>query len=168
MSISFDMIDSYHNVYPDHPPQFDMITDTIAVGSLYSSYDSFDLIVNMAFRYDGNGFKRHIITRCTENGKEIIRVGIHDIPTEPLDIMLIELIPFLLKYIKKHPTHRILIHCQAGMSRSGSVAIALLSKLYSISFEDALAFAKQKRPMIQPNEGFIKMIEMYITNGIIV
>lgn len=51
-TISFDMIDD------PLPAQFDMITDTIAVGSLYSNYESFDLIVTMAYRYDGDGFKK--------------------------------------------------------------------------------------------------------------
>jgi protein-tyrosine phosphatase len=155
-TISFDMIDD------PLPSQFDMITDTIAVGSLYSKYDSFDLIVNMAYRYDGDGFKKHMVTFATEQGKEIIRVGIHDTPTEPLDIILPQLIPMLETYVHDHPTHRILIHCQAGMSRSASVAIALIAKQYALSFHTALTIAKQKRPIIQPNEGFIKMLEKYI------
>jgi protein-tyrosine phosphatase len=65
-------------------------------------------------------------------------------------------------YVHDHPERRILIHCQAGMSRSASVAIALLARLQSISFHEALALVQQKRPMIQPNEGFIKMLENYI------
>ncbi len=147
----------------DEPPtQFDMITDTIAVGSLYSSYDSFQLIVNLAYRYDGDGFVKHNITRYTEHGKQIIRVGIHDTPNEPLDVILPQLIPMLEIYVQEHPTHRILIHCQAGMSRSASVAIALLARLYNISFHDAFALAQQKRSIIQPNEGFITMLEDYI------
>ena len=156
MHIQWDTIDT--------PIQFDMITDTIAVGSLYSSYDSFQLIVNMAYRYDGDGFTKHNITHSTEHGKQIIRVGIHDTPTEPLDVILPLLIPMLEMYVQEHPTHRILIHCQAGMSRSASVAIALLSRLYNISFRESLALAQQKRTIIQPNEGFMMMLETYIKN----
>ena len=157
-TISFDMID---DPLPS-PAQFDMITDTIAVGSLYSNYDSFDLIVNLAYRYDGDGFKKHMVTFSTEKGKEIIRVGLHDTPTEPLDIILPQLIPMLEMYVRDHPQRRILIHCQAGMSRSASVAIALLARLQSISFYTALTMAQQKRSIIQPNEGFMKMLENYI------
>jgi hypothetical protein len=96
MHIQWDTIDT--------PIQFDMITDTIAVGSLYSSYDSFQLIVNMAYRYDGDGFTKHNITH------------------------------------------------------------SLLSRLYNISFREALALAQQKRTIIQPNEGFMMMLETYIKN----
>lgn len=160
-TILFDMIDDLEPINR-HPEQFDMITDTIAVGSLYSSYDSFQLIVNMAYRYDGDGFVKHMITHSIENGKKIIRVGIHDTSSEPLDIILPILIPMLEIYIKDHPTHRILIHCQAGMSRSASVAIALLSRLYSISFDEAFKLVQQKRSIVQPNQGFIKMLQTYI------
>lgn len=162
--IPFDMIDDI-DLEPEptiYPKQFDMITDTIAVGSLYSSYDSFQLIVNMAYRYDGDGFGKHMITHSIENGKKIIRVGIHDTPSEPLDIILPILIPMLEIYIQEHPTHRILIHCQAGMSRSASVAISLLSRLYSISFDKAFKLVQQKRSIVQPNQGFMKMLETYI------
>jgi protein-tyrosine phosphatase len=116
----------------------------------------------MAYRYDGDGFVKHTITHSIENGKNIIRVGIHDTPSEPLDIILPQLIPMLEIYIQEHPTHRILIHCQVGMSRSASVAIALLARFYSISFDEAFALVKQKRSIVQPNQGFMKMLQNFI------
>lgn len=146
------------------PKQFDMITETIAVGSLYSSYDSFQLIVNLAYRYDGDGFKRHSITRAIEKGKTIIRVGIHDMPSEPMDLVLHDLIPSLVTYYKDHPTHRILIHCQVGMSRSASIAIALISKLEGMSMKEAWNLTREKRSIIQPNEGFKAALEKYLAH----
>lgn len=150
--MSFDFID-------DKPEQYNMITEQLAVGSLYSSYDGFDVIVNMAYRYDGDGFRRHQMTTSIEGKKTIIRIGIHDTPSEPLDKILPHIIPVLLIAIQDGK--RILVHCQAGMSRSASVAIALLSKYDTLSYEEALQLVKSKRPICQPNEGFSKMLEAY-------
>lgn len=80
--------------------------------------------------------KKHMVTFSMEQGKEIIRVGLHDTPTEPLDIILPQLIPMLEMYVHKHPERRILIHCQAGMSCdciTCTIAIHFIS--YSISLD---------------------------------
>ena len=142
--------------------QYHWITDTIAVGSLYSKYDSFDIIVNLAYRYDGDGFKKHEITTFEEKNKFIIKIGLHDSPDEPMDKILTKLIPVLIECIEEDPTIKILFHCQAGISRSSSCAIALLAKLNGISFDKALKLAKSKRVIIQPNEGFCKMIKRFL------
>ena len=150
--MSFDLID-------DLPEQYHMITPQLAVGSLYSQYTGFDVIVNMAYRYDGDGFIRHQMTSSIEEHKIMIRIGIHDKPSEPLDTILPRIIPMLL--IALQDGKRILVHCQAGMSRSASVAIALLSKYETVSYTEALRIVKSKRPICQPNEGFVKMLEAY-------
>ena len=142
--------------------QYTMITPTIAIGSLYSSYIPFDIIVNMAYRYDGDGFIKHQITKTEEKDKQIIRVGIHDTPTEPMNDILHQLVTLLLSYIEKNPLTRILVHCQAGISRSASVVIALVAKLYGLHYHEALELVKNKRPIVNPNEGFHNTLISYI------
>lgn len=155
----FDIInDPFDYLYKE---QYTMITPYLAVGSLYSHYDEFDLIVNMAYRYDGDGFLKHQITTTNENGKMIIRIGIHDTPLEPLYKILPDIIPILLNALQDNK--KILIHCQAGMSRSASVAIALVAKYDTLTFTEALRYVKEKRPIVKPNEGFYKMVQEYLT-----
>ena len=55
----------------------------------------------------------------------------------------------------------LLIHCVSGVSRSGSLAVALLMKTYHLSYEDAVALARQGRPAISPNRGFQKQLLKY-------
>jgi len=140
--------------------EYTMITSQIAVGSLYSSYDAFDIVVNMAYRYDGNGFMKHQLTHTRDKNKTVIRIGLHDTPTEPLDMILPIIVPILL--IALQEGKRLLIHCQAGMSRSASVAIAVLAIHESMTFIETLDFIKSKRPIIQPNPSFLRMVEKYI------
>jgi protein-tyrosine phosphatase len=50
--------------------------------------------------------------------------------------------------------HNVLVHCQMGMSRSSSLVIAFLMKEYGMDYHSARIFAKNKRKIVQPNEGF--------------
>ena len=161
MSINWDRIDEEIDTELRTDNHYTMITPTIAIGSLYSSYANFDIIVNMAYRYDGDGFIKHKIIINEEKDKKIIRVGIHDTPTEPMNEILHQVVPMLLSYIEKNPFIRILVHCQAGVSRSASIVIALVAKLYGLRYHEALQFVKNKRPIVNPNEGFHKTLISY-------
>ena len=49
----------------------------------------------------------------------------------------------------------ILIHCQAGVSRSATVTIAYLLKHSTLTMTDAYRYVKQKRAIISPNFNFM-------------
>jgi predicted protein tyrosine phosphatase len=55
----------------------------------------------------------------------------------------------------------VLVHCNQGKSRSGSIAIATLMKRQHLKFMDALLLAKQQRPSINPNSGFTSALLQY-------
>lgn len=54
---------------------------------------------------------------------------------------------------------RILVHCNAGVSRSASVCIAYLMSHRKMDFTDAYAHVKSKRECIRPNDGFLKQLK---------
>ncbi|KAB7506955.1 Dual specificity protein phosphatase 19 [Armadillidium nasatum] len=56
---------------------------------------------------------------------------------------------------------RVLVHCNAGVSRSASIVIAYLMKYNSMTLDNAFAFVKQKRSFIKPNEGFVRQLKEY-------
>lgn len=56
---------------------------------------------------------------------------------------------------------RILIHCNAGVSRSSSVCIAYLMENHKMSFESAFGTVKSKRECIRPNDGFLKQLKQF-------
>lgn len=55
----------------------------------------------------------------------------------------------------------VLIHCQAGISRSSTTLCAYLMKSQGLSRDVAFKMIKDKRPIVNPNEGFWKQLEVY-------
>ena len=52
-----------------------------------------------------------------------------------------------------------LIHCSAGLSRSGYFNCALHMALYEMNFEDALSHIRLSRPQTDPNPAFVSHLE---------
>ncbi|XP_030634032.1 protein phosphatase Slingshot homolog 3 [Chanos chanos] len=55
----------------------------------------------------------------------------------------------------------VLVHCKMGVSRSASTVVAFVMKEKGWSLEHALNHVKERRPIIQPNEGFLKQLNTY-------
>ncbi|KAN0029007.1 hypothetical protein ACTFIV_010876 [Dictyostelium citrinum] len=55
----------------------------------------------------------------------------------------------------------VLVHCFAGISRSATICIAYIMRKLNISFEDAHGLLSDARPIIFPNDSFIKQLKKY-------
>ncbi|XP_051236661.1 dual specificity protein phosphatase 19-like isoform X2 [Dicentrarchus labrax] len=55
----------------------------------------------------------------------------------------------------------VLVHCNAGVSRSSSIAIGYLMLTEGLSFDDAYSQVKLARPSIHPNPGFYQQLQSY-------
>nr|XP_056708223.1 protein phosphatase Slingshot homolog 3 [Euleptes europaea] len=56
---------------------------------------------------------------------------------------------------------RVLVHCKMGVSRSASTVIAYTMKEYGWSLERALCHVRERRPIVHPNPGFMRQLELY-------
>ncbi|KAI8986412.1 dual specificity phosphatase [Pilobolus umbonatus] len=56
---------------------------------------------------------------------------------------------------------RILIHCQAGVSRSATLLASCIMKSKNVDRDTALNIIKKKRSCIAPNEGFMNQLQLY-------
>ncbi|KAL1304817.1 hypothetical protein AAFC00_003745 [Neodothiora populina] len=79
------------------------------------------------------------------------------------DENLLEHFPETNKFIEDGLTSGggVLVHCAMGKSRSATCAIAYLMHRYKITPTEALEQIRQSRPLCEPNEGFMKQLELY-------
>ncbi|XP_053361310.1 protein phosphatase Slingshot homolog 3 isoform X1 [Clarias gariepinus] len=55
----------------------------------------------------------------------------------------------------------VLVHCKMGVSRSASTVIAFLMKQQGWTLEEALNHVRERRPIVQPNDGFLRQLQTY-------
>ncbi|CAB3234686.1 unnamed protein product [Arctia plantaginis] len=107
----------------------------------------------------------------TNNIKHVLSLGIHvDVTVDNKHITCLDLpetnikdtLHDCLTYIRKavESKENILVHCNAGVSRTSMVTIAYLMHYERMEFQDAYALVKSKRPAIQPNDGFKKQLKV--------
>ena len=57
-----------------------------------------------------------------------------------------------------HHGDGVLVHCVSGISRSGATVIMYVMRKHGVSYDEALALVRQKRPQVSPNSGFQKQL----------
>lgn len=55
----------------------------------------------------------------------------------------------------------VLVHCDAGKSRSTSIVIAYLMKLFGKTYRQIYNYVKTKRHIAEPNIGFVYQLKLY-------
>ena len=86
-------------------------------------------------------------------------VPLEDRMSENLQVHLAEFFRFSLPVVTSIDGRKIFIHCEAGVSRSASLAIALLMQQQDISFLQAFEAVRCQRPQVLPNIGFASQLQ---------
>ncbi len=94
-----------------------------------------------------------------ENIFEYRRLPCHDSPRQDI----LQYFETTFEYIHQQlsANRNILIHCQAGISRSPSFIIGYLMRYDSKTFEEAYNFVQSKRNIVSPNLNFIGQLTRY-------
>lgn len=90
-----------------------------------------------------------------------MKIALEDMPEQSITQCLDETYDFIDIHLSKN--YRVLVHCAAGKSRSASIVIAYLMRKKQWSFDQSLEYVKSKRPIVEPNAGFIKQLQEYQT-----
>lgn len=128
------------------------ITSSIFVSDLSAAHDFSTLqsagithIVNLSGT--PNRFPNHFV---------YLQLSIPDSPQAPISNFFPTTNRFISKAIKSGG--KVLVHCQAGISRSPTIVIAYLMQEYGQSSQSLLRYLQQKRSIVNPNWGFIDQL----------
>lgn len=129
------------------------ITGTnIFIGDMWSASDENYLKINNV---------THVLNMTPiklKNHKDIIHHNIELDDTIDQDILNILDESFEFINTSKKENGNILVHCQAGVSRSASIVIAYLMARENITYNNSLEHVRKDRPIICPNKGFVRQL----------
>lgn len=169
---------------------FDFITDRLAVGNVASrAVPGFVAVVSLlstrpwdelhgapivprgirldAVVWSGRGSK----FRSTEGQIAIWHIDIGDGETKKphpgtgetyghdLDEYLDDVTAFIAAHIARGC---VLVHCGAGISRSVAIVVAYLCRYAGMSYDEALAFVRSKRPQAAPCDAFAAAVKRWL------
>tara|TARA_B100000401_G_C52323388_1_gene492932 strand:+ start:17 stop:529 length:513 start_codon:yes stop_codon:yes gene_type:complete len=136
-----------------------LIIDNIYIGNVYDAYDIESLknqkVMNVLSAVTGfeniyDNQINHLCLQLIDNQEQNI-IRYFEISNM-----------FINKIIEKKQS--LLIHCIAGRSRSVTLLIAYLIYKYKYTVDDAISLIKKKRPIIEPNQNFIRQLNIYYDN----
>lgn len=80
-----------------------------------------------------------------------------------VDENIIQYFPETYEFIKNALAGkgRVLVHCQAGVSRSPTIVAAYIMREKQLSAQQALDIIKLRRSFIEPNRGFMEQLDLY-------
>ena len=78
---------------------------------------------------------------------------VRDSASENIQGVMLECFDFIHKALSKNQA--VLVHCQQGISRSATIIIAYLMLANDLTYLEAFAHVRFKRPIVSPNLGFI-------------
>jgi len=87
-----------------------------------------------------------------------VRYNLYDNNKEHIRTYLKDAYKKIRKHQRKEKDNNILIHCFMGASRSATIVIFYLMKRYNYTFDEAFAFIKSLRPIVNPTFRFAKDI----------
>ncbi len=86
-------------------------------------------------------------------------LGVHDGMDQDIGGTFSQFFEFAAAATASDPKAKLFVHCEVGVSRSATLAIAWLMKTEGMSFFDALCRVRSKRFQVLPNIGFASQLQ---------
>jgi len=144
---------------PDPIPS--MIIDKIYLGAFDAATNQLELEKN-GITYILNVASGHLENPLSVEFPQkfkFLNVEIMDLDEENIVNRFPKCFDFISEALSQNAS--ILVHCNAGVSRSATVIIGYLIHTHGMSYKDAFSLVKEKRSKINPNSGFVEQLKQY-------
>jgi len=127
---------------------YSSILDNIYVGDIFST-NSRVLLANV-----------QCIVSLVENVIQHSNIAYLSIPIDDHpEVNIIPICEVVYDYIEQHAGKHILVHCQAGGSRSVATVIYYIMKKYNKTYDEAYTFFHSRRENMNMNKGFVAQLQ---------
>lgn len=113
-----------------------------------SKVKHYDIIINLSCER----LKPHVLRKST-----VYNFDIEDEKDSPIYLLFGKTYSLIDSNLRKG--NSVLVNCFMGISRSATIVIHYLMTKYNINLRKAKEFVESKRPIINPNPGFLKMLK---------
>jgi len=94
-----------------------------------------------------------------KNNLKTLQISIDDAPNVAIDEHFTEALTFIKGCLEEKGC--ILVHCQAGVSRSSTMVLSFLLEHLRMNLSQSLTYLKKRRNVISPNMGFIRRLHTF-------
>ncbi len=138
----------------------DKITPNVWLGgreAILENPPQFDVVITVITRQELENYQIEKYVKQTHPNCEWVYFDVDDVEDAPIQTLFREVHEIIQKAESENKT--VLVHCAAGISRSASLVIAHLMLKHKWTFQQAHYSVKLKRPIITPNDGFVKALK---------
>lgn len=136
----------------------EIINDQLAVGSIVSAADR-DFLKTRGITHIVSVTQFGTAVQWFPDDFEYLVLDVQDTVLDELGSHLSKCVDFIDRAIAAGG--KVLVHCNQGRSRSVTVAAAYLTVGLQCPVDEALALIKSKRPIAEPNAGFLRQLHQW-------
>lgn len=90
-----------------------------------------------------------------------LSIELDDTESTELSPHFLPFFKFVNEALAENTTNRVLVHCEAGISRSVSLSIAWLMSVHTMTYQSAFERINAVRCFVNPNMGFVTQLHRY-------
>ncbi|NWW91449.1 STYX protein, partial [Rhynochetos jubatus] len=87
------------------------------------------------------------------NFQQLFRYLVLDIADNPVEN--------IIRFFPNQSSRKVLVHGNAGISRSAALVIAYIMETFGVKYRDAFTYVQERRFCINPNAGFVHQLQEY-------
>ncbi|EER02499.1 Serine/threonine/tyrosine-interacting protein, putative, partial [Perkinsus marinus ATCC 50983] len=104
---------------------------------------------------------RFLREKFVDDGIRYLTIDARDSPFENMIRHFKPVSEFINSVLSSSPSHKILVHGNAGLSRSSTLVAAYIIARYGLSTDETLAYILTRRHCCAPHEGFKNQLREY-------
>lgn len=149
--------------YLVHPPAWFHTRILVGAGAMltpaFAAKHDIEYVINCAWEYDSPFW----FQRSNPNNYVCLQA------IDSLEVNILNWYPkfeYMMRQFLRSGEGTVFVHCQAGMNRSGFLALTYVARNFSLPIDSLIQATKQQRPCLFQNQVFMNQVKQFINGRI--